>query len=138
MYKAIKDNHNLYIQAPTGVGKTISTVFPAVKSMGEEYGDKIFYLTAKTITRTAAEDTFGILRRNNLDFKTLTITAKDKLCLCDGEDTPECNPFSCPYAKGHYDRINGVVYDMINNMEVITRDVIEVYAKKNTLCPFEL
>lgn len=138
VYKAIKDNHNLYIQAPTGVGKTISTVFPAVKSMGEEYGDKIFYLTAKTITRTAAEDTFGILRRNNLDFKTLTITAKDKLCLCDGEDTPECNPFSCPYAKGHYDRINGVVYDMINNLDVITRDVIEEYAKKNTVCPFEL
>ena len=138
VYKAVTGNMNLFIQAPTGVGKTISTVYPSVMSMGQGKGDKIFYLTAKTITRTAAEEAFGILRNRGLCFKTVTITAKDKICLLDSETGPECNPIACRYAKGHNDRVNDAVYDIICNEAVIDRQVIEQYAEKHNVCPFEL
>ena len=103
VYRTILRKKKLFIQAPTGVGKTISTVFPAVKAVGEELGEKIFYLTAKTITRTVAEQAFETLREQNLKFKAITLTAKEKICFC--EETI-CNPDVCPYAKGHFDRVN--------------------------------
>ena len=137
VYKAIRDSQNLFIQAPTGVGKTISTVFPAVKAMGDCEGDKIFYLTAKTITRTVAEETFDILRQNGLVFNSITITAKDKICCMEFDEGPQCNPVMCPYAQGHFDRVNEAVFDIITHEKVITRQVIEEYANKHTVCPFE-
>ena len=103
VYQTIYHKRKLFIEAPTGVGKTISTVFPAVKAMGEGMAEKIFYLTAKTITRTVAEDTFQLLRDRGLQIKTVVLTAKDKICF---QEETECNPEVCPYAKGHYDRIN--------------------------------
>ena len=106
VYRTILRKKKLFIQAPTGVGKTISTVFPAVKAVGEGLGDKIFYLTAKTITRTVAEQAFRTLKEQGLSMKTTTLTAKEKLCFC-GETT--CNPDDCPYAKGHFDRVNDAV-----------------------------
>lgn len=138
VYRAIEKERNLFIQAPTGVGKTISTVFPTVKSIGKGISDKVFYLTAKTITRTAAEEAFSVMRKTGLDFKTVTITAKEKLCLFEGETGPNCNPEFCPYAKGHFDRINNAVFDLINTEEVITRDVIIEYANRYKVCPFEM
>lgn len=137
VYKSINIKKNLFIQAPTGVGKTISTVYPAVKAMGEGMADKIFYLTAKTITRTAAEETINHLREKGLVFKSATITAKDKICMSDSDTGTECNPVVCPYAKGHYDRVNEAVYDIITHEDVISRQVIEVYAAKHNVCPFE-
>lgn len=135
VYKAIAGKKNLYIQAPTGVGKTISTVFPAVKAVGENIGDKIFYLTAKTITRTVAEETFRVLRKTGLHFKTVTITAKDKMCL---NSVVECNPDKCSFAKGHYDRINAAIYELITNEDDISRETIEKYAIEYNVCPFEM
>ena len=137
VYKAINRERNLFIQAPTGVGKTISTVFPAVMSMGSGKGDRLFYLTAKTVTRTAAEEAFSIMREGGLKFKTVTITAKDKVCMLESETGPECNPITCPYAKGHFDRVNEAVYDLITHEDVVTREIIEQYALKHQVCPFE-
>lgn len=137
VYKAISQEKNLFIQAPTGVGKTISTIFPAVKTMGEELSEKIFYLTAKTITRTAAEDAYAILRKEGLIFKSATITAKEKICFINEGEGCECNPVACPYAKGHFDRVNDAVYDIVTNEDVITRQKLEEYAKKHKVCPFE-
>ncbi|GFI58492.1 hypothetical protein IMSAG025_01948 [Muribaculaceae bacterium] len=117
------------------MGKTISTVFPAVKAIGEGKGERIFYLTAKTITRTVADDTFQILREKGLKFKTVILTAKDKICFM--EET-ECNPDYCPYAKGHYDRINDAMYDMLTHMDNFSREKITEYGKKHKVCPFEL
>ncbi len=134
VYRTILRKKKLFIQAPTGVGKTMATVFPAVKALGEELGEKIFYLTAKTITRTVAEQAFGILKQKGLLMKTVTLTAKEKICFC--EET-ECNPESCPYAKGHYDRVNDAVYDMITTTCDMSRENIEAYAKKHEVCPFE-
>lgn len=113
VYRTILRERKLFLEAPTGVGKTISTVFPAVKSMGEGLTEKIFYLTAKTITRTVAEETFTILNERGLVFLPITITAKEKMCVLP---KPDCNPESCPRAKGHFDRINEAVYAMLSTL----------------------
>ena len=135
VYRTILWKKKLFIQAPTGVGKTISTVFPAVKAVGEELGEKIFYLTAKTITRTVAEQAFETLREQNLKFKVITLTAKEKICFC--EET-SCNPDDCPYAKGHFDRVNDAVYELLMQEDVMSREVLEAQARKHKVCPFEM
>lgn len=133
-YQTIYHSRKLFIEAPTGVGKTISTVFPAVKAMGEGLVERIFYLTAKTITRTVAENTIQLLRDNGLAFKSITLTAKEKICF---QEEVECNPDACPYARGHFDRINDAIYDLITHEQRFTRDIIEEYALKHKVCPFE-
>ncbi len=138
VYRTIVHKKKLFLEAPTGTGKTISTVFPTVKAMGEGKVSKIFYLTAKTITRTVAEEAFGIMRTaQNLKFKTVTITARDKICFVD-EAARNCNPVACPYAKGHYDRINDAIFDMLTNEDNFDRDTIVSYARKHEVCPFEM
>lgn len=135
VYKTINRGKTLYIQAPTGVGKTIATIFPAVAAMGQNKADKIFYLTSKTITRTVAENTYVLLRENGLHFRTVTLTARDKICMAEKR---ECNPVNCEYAKGHFDRVNDAIFDAISNNEVIDRTCIEKYALKHRVCPFEM
>lgn len=135
VYHTICHKKKLFIEAPTGVGKTISTVFPAVKAIGEEKAERVFYLTAKTITRTVADNTFELLREQGLKFKTVILTAKEKICFM--EET-ECNPEACPYAKGHYDRINDAIFDLMTSKEHYNREAIEEYAKKHQVCPFEM
>lgn len=135
VYRTIMRQKLLFMQAPTGVGKTISTIFPAVKAVGEELADRIFYLTAKTITATVAKETFALLEKNGYRAKTIQITAKEKLCPCD---EMECNPITCPYAKGHFDRVNDAVFDLLHRCEMIERDDILSQADRYTVCPFEL
>ena len=135
VYRTILRKKKLFIQAPTGVGKTMATVFPAVKAVGEELGEKIFYLTAKTITRTVASQAFEILKEQNLRMKVITLTAKEKICFCE---EAVCNPDACPYAKGHFDRVNDAVYELITTMDQISREILEEHAKKWNVCPFEM
>lgn len=135
VYQTIYHQKKLFLEAPTGVGKTISTVFPAVKAVGKGMADRIFYLTAKTITRTVAEDTFQLLRDRGLHFKSVILTAKEKICFME---QTECNPEYCPYAKGHFDRINDTVYEFLTHEESFSRERVEYYARKYTVCPFEL
>lgn len=135
VYQTIYHKRKLYMEAPTGVGKTISTVFPSIKAMGEGMGEKLFYLTAKTITRTVAEETFALLRGQGLLFKTVILTAKDKICFM--EET-ECNPVACPYADGHYDRVNDAMYALLTEADSFTREKIEEYAGRFHVCPFEM
>lgn len=135
VYRTILRKKKLFIQAPTGTGKTIATVFPAVKAVGEELGEKVFYLTAKTITRTAASQAFELLREQGLKYKVITLTAKEKICFCE---KAECNPDYCPYAKGHYDRVNDAVYELITSRDDVSRQVLEERARAWKVCPFEL
>lgn len=135
VYRTICRGKILFLQAPTGTGKTISTVFPAVRAIGEGHGEKIFYLTAKTVTRTVAKEAYALLRKHGYRGSVLEITAKEKLCLC-GE--MECNPQDCPYAKGHYDRINDAVFALIHREKDITREVLLSQAEESRVCPFEL
>lgn len=134
VYQTIYHQKKLFIEAPTGVGKTISTIFPALKAMGKGMGENLFYLTAKTITRTVADDTFKLLRDKGLQFKSIILTAKEKICF---EETMLCNPDHCPYARGHYDRVNDAMYDMLIHEDSFDREKIEFYAKKHQVCPFE-
>lgn len=135
VYLSIKRRQNLFVQAPTGIGKTMATVFPAVKAMGDGYGEKLFYLTAKTIARGVAVDALEILRKQGLHFRSVLITAKEKICPLE---EMQCDPEYCPYAKGHYDRINDAVYDCITHECNITREVLTDHANKHMVCPFEM
>lgn len=135
VYHTIRTEKQLFIQAPTGIGKTMAAIFPAVRAVGEGYGDKIFYLTAKTITRTVAEEAFHILKKRGLSYKTISITAKEKLCLC--EET-ECNPEKCPYAEGHFDRINAAVFEILNEKDTYLREDLLNHAEKHKVCPYEM
>ncbi len=135
VYRTIYHGRKLFLEAPTGVGKTISTVFPSVKAIGEKKGDRIFYLTAKTITRTVAEEAFSILREKGLKFKTVLLTAKDKICFMEES---KCNPEYCPYAKGHYDRINDAMFELLTKEDSFNREKIEEYAARHQVCPFEM
>ena len=163
VYQTIYHKRKLFIEAPTGAGKTISTVFPALKAMGEGLCERIFYLTAKTITRTVADDTINLLRERGLKLKSVILTAKDKICFMRGPadgnplqtqyadgvvngekgvfarpNQPECNPAACPYAKGHYDRVNEAMYELLTHADNFTRERIEEYARRYQVCPFEM
>ena len=136
VYRTIARKKRLFIQAPTGVGKTLSVLFPALKAMGEGLASRIFYLTARTITRTVAVDALDLLRQQGMELKTVVLTAKEKLCVCE---KPECDPDHCPRAKGHFDRINQAVYELwTTGPDACTREVILESAERYQVCPFEL
>ncbi|MCB2289635.1 ATP-dependent DNA helicase [Clostridium sp. CS001] len=134
VYKTVEKQKKIFVQAPTGIGKTISTLFPTIKALGEGYTSKIFYLTAKTITRQVAEDAFEKMKEAGLKFKTITITAKDKVCFSKGS---ACNPEQCKFAKGHFDRVNEALLDVLKNETTFSREIIETYSNKYNICPFE-
>ena len=135
VYRTIRRKKNLFIQAPTGVGKTISTIFPAVRAVGENLADKIFYLTAKTITGNVARETIQLLMEHGYQAKTVLITAKEKMCVCEEMD---CNPQNCPYAEGHFDRVNDAVFELLQKEEIFTREIFLEQAHRHRVCPFEL
>lgn len=134
VYKTILDSETLFASAPTGIGKTISTIFPAVKAIGEGHLQKLFYLTAKTTTRQTGEEAFQMMRANGLVMNVVTITAKDKVCF---NNDGTCSNGTCEFAEGYYDRINGAVLDILSNERALTRGVIESYGIKHKVCPFE-
>ncbi|MCQ2510968.1 MAG: ATP-dependent DNA helicase [Lachnospiraceae bacterium] len=134
IYRTILRKKQLFVQAPTGVGKTISAVYPAVRALGEEHAERIFYLTAKTITRTVAEEAFSILKGKGLQIRNITLTAKEKLCVCDEVD---CNPETCPRAKGHYDRVNAALYAMLTESDRYDRESILEQSERSQVCPYE-
>lgn len=135
VYRTILRKKKLFIQAPTGIGKTIATVFPAVKAVGEGLSDRIFYLTAKTITRTVAWQAFELLREQAMRMKVIILTAKEKICFCEEAN---CNPDACPYAKGHFDRVNDAVYELLTMTDCMDREMIEMQARNWNVCPYEM
>ncbi|MGN7940358.1 ATP-dependent DNA helicase [Virgibacillus sp. 6R] len=134
IYKTIAEEKNIFANAPTGIGKTISTIFPTVKAMGEGKLERMFYLTAKTITRQTAEEAFSLMKNKGLCMSAVTITAKDKICF---KEETICQKEYCEFANGYYDRVNEAFLDIFSNETFINRTIIEKYARKHTLCPFE-
>ena len=134
VYNTIKKSQKLYVQAPTGIGKTLATIFPSIKGLGEGHTSKIFYLTAKTITRTIAENTLQALINNGLLLKSITLTAKEKICFNPDKN---CDPKECEYAKGHFDRVMEAIRSAYNKEVTFNKSVIEKYARKYSVCPFE-
>lgn len=137
VYNTIRNQDRLFVCAPTGTGKTLSALFPALKAIGEELADKVFYLTAKTITGKAATEAVALLysKHPGLQLKMLTITAKDKVCFMEQR---KCDPVSCPYANGYFDKINDVLYDTIECNNVFLPERITEIAEQHSLCPYEL
>lgn len=134
VYKTINEGRKLFAKAPTGIGKTMSTLFPSVKAIGEGLLQRIFYLTARTTTRTAAEEAYSLLQAGGLRLQVVTITAKEKVCF---QEEVRCSKEHCEFADGYYDRINEAVLDLLRRETIMTRTVIESYARKHRVCPFE-
>ncbi len=136
VYRVLTNETKLFIQAPTGAGKTIATVYPTLKAIGEGRAEKMFYLTAKTITRTVALECLQLLRdTGNLRLKSVTVTAKEKIC---PQEECECNPDNCPYAKGHFDRINDAMYHLLTEYDNFDKETIEKVSQIYMVCPLEL
>jgi len=134
VYKAIRNQERLYVQAPTGVGKTIATLFPAVKALGLGLVAKIFYLTAKTPGRLIAEQALDDMRQAGLQFKSITLTAKEKICFCPSAN---CDPEECVFARDYFSKVKQALEE-IDRYEAFTRPVIEAIAQEYQVCPFEL
>ncbi|MFD2331205.1 ATP-dependent DNA helicase [Cohnella sp. GCM10020058] len=140
VYRSIEAGHQLFARAPTGIGKTMSTLYPAVKSIGAGQLSRLFYLTARTTTRASAEDALRRLQDGGLQMHAVTITAKDKLCsAAAGQAGVEgCAGGICMYAEGFFDRINGAILDLLSNETLIGKDELLRYAAKHRVCPFEM
>ncbi|MEK5240187.1 helicase C-terminal domain-containing protein [Paenibacillus sp. FSL L8-0470] len=134
VYKSVTEGVNLFAQAPTGIGKTMSTLFPALKALGEGKAAGLFYLTAKTVNRFAAQEAIAMLLKGGLHVHAITLTAKEKACF---RDEGLCTKDFCPFADGYYDRINNALLDMLEHETLMTQDVIARYAKRHQVCPFE-
>ena len=135
VYRTILGKQELFLMAPTGVGKTLSVVYPSVRAVGQGYADMIFYLTAKNQTLTVGAEAFRILADRGLLMKTIVLTSKEKICPMN---EPSCNPDDCPYARGHFDRVNDAVFDLLEKKNYFDRDVILTQAKEWNVCPFEM
>ncbi|MCC3668435.1 ATP-dependent DNA helicase [Terrisporobacter mayombei] len=135
VYKSIVDSKKCFAMAPTGTGKTVSTLFPAIKAMGEEKTSKIFYLTAKTITREVVNDTIRLMKKQKLNLRSITITAKEKICKMSEIN---CNPDYCLYAEGYFDKINNALKEILNKYDDFSRKNIDEISEVYKLCPFEL
>jgi Rad3-related DNA helicase len=133
-YRTFARGGRLFLEAPTGIGKTISVLFPAVKALGEGKLERIFYLTARTVGRAVAEKACADLRQAGLRLRTLTLTAKEKICVQEGQP---CDPLTCPFARGYYDRRRPAMRAALAREE-ITRPVLEAVAREHQVCPFEL
>lgn len=134
VYRAIRDEKRMYMQAPTGIGKTLGVLFPALKNLGEGKTDRIFFLTAKTVGRKIVEETIGRLQKGS-KLKTVTLTAKDKICF--QQAGKPCNPETCNYTKGYYDKLRLALAE-IWNYDLFDKATIEAIAEKHQICPFEL
>lgn len=133
IYRCIKHGKRLFAEAPTGIGKTVSTLFPSMKAVGEGEGDKIFYLSAKNSGMVLAEDCLNLFYEKGAVIKYCSLTSKEKICPRDRN----CLPSECEYSKGHYDRVNDAIFDIVSNHNKITKDLIIQYAEKYKVCPFE-
>ena len=141
-YSAIKRGERLFAQAPTGTGKTVSSLYPAVRAVGAEMADKVFYLTAKASTRREAYRAAGKLFEGGGKLKTVVLNAKEQMCKCGarlaGGSENLCNPVSCEFAAGYYDRAQDAIFEMLSNYSGFTGQLISQIALKYRICPYEL
>lgn len=133
VYQTMKDQDILYTIAPTGIGKTMASLFSSLKAI-DRPEQKIFYLTAKTEGKKIALESLDMLHEGTLKSKTLELTSKDSICFLDKR---ECDPNICPFAKGFFDRLKDASEDIFEHETLMTRSMIEKYARKHQVCPFE-
>ena len=140
-FSAIKKGRRVFIEAPTGTGKTISALYPAARAMGEGYCDKIFYLTPKTATRKEAFSAMAKLYSSGSRLRTVVISAKEQVCPCgksgDGKRV-RCSDGSCEYSRGYYSRLDSALREMLENYTGYSTSLIRATAEKYKVCPYEL
>ncbi len=134
VYRSIVNGGRLLLQAATGIGKTIGALYPAIKALGMKEIEKVVFLTARTTGRHAAEKALTALAQGGLRIRSITITAKDKICF---HPESACVPEECPHAKGHFDRIDSALAAGLQH-DAMTRQVVEAIAEEHRVCPFEL
>ncbi|MBN2881757.1 PD-(D/E)XK nuclease family protein, partial [Candidatus Woesearchaeota archaeon] len=134
IYRNILNQGKLYLEAPTGIGKTIAALFAGLKAISRPR-QKLFYNTAKNDGKKVVIDTIKLLEDKGLIAKSIEITAKDSMCFLEKRD---CDPEVCKYAKGYYNRVFKTIEDVYSNETLLTKEKIKIYAKKHTVCPFEL
>jgi DNA excision repair protein ERCC-2 len=135
VYRAVQNKLNLFVEAPTGMGKTLATLYPAIKALALISDGKVFYVTAKTPGRLAAQDALQKLRDTGVQVRSVSLTAKAKICFAS--DSLGCDPAACPFRKGYYDRYKPAMRELLAAQR-LDRDNISIVARKHQVCPFEL
>lgn len=131
--EGLMTSRELYFNAPTGSGKTMAVLYPALKRLVEKPKTKIFYLTAKGSGKTQAENALRIIARS-AQLKSINLSAKDKMCI---NDKVACNPDECPFAKNYYGKVKNALFDIYANYDQYTPNLLVEVAKKHEVCPFE-
>jgi DNA excision repair protein ERCC-2 len=135
VFRAIRDESVLLIEAPTGTGKTMGTLFPAVKALGEAKADRIIYLTARTTGRSLVGEAVKAMEIGGADLISVILTGKEKICR--QPEAQRCDSQFCPYAIGYYDKLEEIL-NKIEEIRYFDRDVLNRLADEYTICPFEL
>ncbi len=133
VYNSISNKNKLFAQAPTGVGKTLSTIFPSIKALSNKLGKKIFYITAKSITKNVCLENLQMLEEKGYKGISLDITSKENICT---NNEINCNASVCPRASGHFDKLNQAILDIVSNEKIISKQVLQRYATKYEICPY--
>lgn len=134
-YKTMQEKKTLFVQAPTGIGKTMAMLFPAIRALEGGLGNKIFYVSAKTIAANVALEASRLINERGLSLRTVMLTAKEKLCF---QEEMDCDPLECPYSNNYYGKIKEALFDMVSTNDIIDRETIISYAKSYEVCPFEM
>lgn len=134
VYVAIRDRKRLFAQAPTGIGKTMAALYPALRALGEGKCGRIVFLTARTTGRKSAMEAMAFLRSQGADACAAEIAAKDKVC---PQEVRDCRPEVCPFAKGFYDRLPDALAGAAE-VPLLGREEIVRLAHRHMVCPFEL
>ncbi len=136
-FRNIKNKGKLFVEAPTGIGKTLSVCYGAVKAVGEGHGRRIFYFTPKSTVGEAPAAAFALMGDHGLSARIITLCAKEKMCLCR-ERVHDCRSEGCPYSNGHYDRVNDALYELLSESRNISPEAVQTVARKYSVCPYEL
>lgn len=136
VYRAARDERVLLAQATTGIGKTLATLFPQLRAMGEYNTDRVFFLTAKTPGRQLALDALSTLRNScyDLQLRVLEYVARDKACL---HKDKVCHGESCPLAQGFYDRLPAA-REAAAQQRWLDHEEVQRIAREHELCPYYL
>ncbi len=129
---ALNSQEAFFVEAPTGIGKTVSVLYPAIKGLIKNRYDKIFYLTAKEATRGVAEATVNQMRKSGLLIRSITLRSKEKMCPFG----TECDAKFCPLAKDYYGKVKAALADSLAFDEITPEKITEI-ALRHEICPHE-